>query len=225
MAKKRYQRPPIVEVRCEAVVTGGQWTDETPFHLRAHLLEQYPRQVSAPAKESRARLIVSRKDDSQTVQFFPHKVIVSQLRPYPGFRVLSSSVLDMVALHREVMGSARVERIGIRYVNRIALPNPHMDVSRYLKVESSRANGFRRRMILKPLNPGHKLVATAGSSHSSRAPFGVVLLDIHDYLDAGDCGDIPNLAACLEEVHQNVEDAFERLVTDEARQTFEEQRV
>ncbi len=223
MASRKYQRPPLIEVRCEVVVTGGQWTDDTSFHLRAHLLEQFPRQVSTPVGESKARLILARKDDSRTVQFFPDKVILSQLQPYPGFRAWSPMVSSMVDLHKEVLGSSRVEKLSLRYVNRIALPDRYADVSRYIRVESSRSNGFRRQMTLKPRNPGHKLIATAGS-RAGGGPSQVAMLDLLDFVDAGQCGDLPNLARCLEEAHENVEHAFERLVTDEARASFREER-
>lgn len=222
MASKKYERPPLIEVRCEAVVTGGQWDDDTPFHLRAHLLERFPRQVTTPAGETRARLILSRWDDTQTVQFFPDKVIFSQLQPYPGFQSWSPSVLEMIELHKEVMRSARVERLGVRYVNRIALPDRHADLSRYLKVDATQTNGFRRQLALEPFNSGHKLFATVGSSHASAGPSAVALLDILDLVDAGDCGDLQELSRRLSEAHQNVETAFEMLVTEEARHTFGE---
>ena len=75
---------------------------------------------------------------------------------------------------------------------------------------------------MKPHYQGHALTATAGATHAGGERRNVALLDIHDYVDAGDCGDLPDLERCLNEAHENVERAFERLVTEEAKRSFEE---
>ncbi len=223
MPGRKYARPPLLEARCEVVLTGGEWTDDTPFTLRTHLAESFPRWINTPVGETKARVVMSRHDDSQTVQVFPDKIVVSQLRPYPGFEVWRPLVLDMAELHKAVIGSRRAERIGVRYVNRIALPNRHVDVSRYVRVDSSLTNGFRRRVTLKPFHSGHELIATVGSPNSKRGKPSM-LLDLHDRIDAGDCGDLRDLGRCLDEAHENVDVAFESMVTPEARDEFEEIR-
>jgi uncharacterized protein (TIGR04255 family) len=215
----RYQRPPLIEARCEIHLAGGEWDDTTPERIHGALRDRFPRRVNTEPGETRARLILSRHDDVQTAQFFPDRLVVTQLRPYPGFQAWRPLVLELLELHQKLIGSTRMERVLLRYVNRLALPDPHADVTAYLNVESSHANGFRRRIELEPIHHSHRLVATAGSTHGGDAP-GAALLDICDAHDGA-----AEIERVLDEAHQNVEGAFERLVTDRARRSFGEMRA
>jgi uncharacterized protein (TIGR04255 family) len=51
-----------------------------------------------------------------------HAIAVSRLAPYPGWREFSRETRDIFEIARGIMGYSTLNRIGVRYINRLDIP-------------------------------------------------------------------------------------------------------
>ena len=162
------------------------------------------------------------------VQVGPGLVVLNQLRPYPHFEEWSPVFLEMVDHYRQIVGPASVARLGLRYINRIVIPEQPVWMEDYFRLypflppELGLEHGpFLMRVELRPRHRHHQLLVTFGSAQAERSGEMAYLLDSYDNLPNLNSSDFALVATWLEEAHDNVEHAFESAITDKTRQLFD----
>jgi uncharacterized protein (TIGR04255 family) len=81
-------------------------------------------------------------DQRQIVQFNRDGYAFSRLSPYQDWERFSSEALRLWAFHAELAQPIEIERVGVRFVNRIALPPQHFDFEDYMQAPPSPPHGL-----------------------------------------------------------------------------------
>jgi uncharacterized protein (TIGR04255 family) len=156
-------------------------------------------------------------------------VVVNQLRPYPRFEEWSPVVLDMTSIYRELAKPTGVTRIGIRYINRIEIPEVAFQMGKYFQLYAEIPNAlggshraFMIRVEIPPFHRDHQLVVTFGSAPREKDGTSAFLLDLYNIFVPKRGQDSGAVEKYLDEGHDNLERAFEAIITDATRQIFEE---
>jgi uncharacterized protein (TIGR04255 family) len=134
-AKKPYKRPPIteavVEFRLAAPISieqvekvKSQLTSEYPLPPQAvQKLAIHPGSLQQPSIELDGYRMVS--SDAANIAVIGRSAFsISRLAPYTGWEDFISKARLNWAAWRKVVGWHEVARIGVRYINRIDVPNP-----------------------------------------------------------------------------------------------------
>jgi uncharacterized protein (TIGR04255 family) len=243
---KRYQNPPVVEALFEVCFRGGQWDTTVPGLFYEKISDRFPKKsqvedvqfelrVSRDAPEPKILQRVERSqfvraNGSGMVQISPALLVVNQLRPYTHFENWRPLALEMLGLYRQLVKPEGIERLGVRYINRVVIPKPVVRMEDYFRVyphvpdDLGGAHGsFLLRFELPQSDPAHQMLVTFGSAPAEDPGGWAALLDLYDVLGlAEEPFDV--VEKRLEEAHANIALAFEASVTDRARELFEEVR-
>lgn len=156
-------------------------------------------------------------------------VIFSQLAPYPGWESYCAWIIDLIGRLHQVIGSRKLSRVGMRFVNRIDVPftGELAHTEEYVKIEPSRFD-FGGRHYTKFLvsfsrdveGTPYSFNVSCGSTEAVvPSSVGVVLdLDAYSLVErplstkfaASWLGDLRNLKNSI----------FEEAITDKARGMF-----
>lgn len=154
-------------------------------------------------------------------------MVVNQLRPYPQFEEWRPEVPRAVDVYRELAKPAGVDRLGLRYINRVVVAETQFPMERYFRIhpqvprELGASHGpFMLRLDLPASSGEHRLLITFGSAPSD-AGTTAFILDLYDMVGIGPKEGFASLERRIDEAHANVEKAFEGAIIDSARALFE----
>jgi uncharacterized protein (TIGR04255 family) len=174
---------------------------------------------------------LSSADATHVVLFGRQNISYSRLAPYSGWEEFIGRARQNWATWRRIAGWHEVARIGVRYINRIDVPNPDekaVPIDDYLVfrpvfpqfdgwqgVDSFAING-----AIAIANTPFKVILNAGSTPSPLVRTVSFLLDI----DISQEGNLPRnddgLWALIDEVRVHKNRIFEASVTDLSRKLF-----
>ena len=240
----RYRNPPVVEALCEIFFVGSVWDATIPGLFYDRIQRQFPKktqvgqvgfELKLGPEEIGTRVVqgqplsqFSRDDGSRMIQIARDLVVVNQLRPYPHFDDWKPSVIEMLSVYRELARPRWIERIGLRYINRVVIPHVRFEMETYFRVypfiptELATMHGpFLMRLELPPQHAEHRLILTFGNAPAEKPGTLALLLDLYDIATLGE-GKEEDIEPALNDAHGNVEHAFENTITDAARELFEE---
>ena len=247
MKKRKYRNPPIVEVVCEfRFAETPEWDPTVPGLIYAELRDLFPvrrplKQIDFAAQwqpsdtslqsqwrvEESIRLL--REDERAFAQLLPHQISLHHLTPYPhweGFQPLLAKTWQAYSI---VVPDAEIQRIGVRYINRIELPVADPILSDYftlyptvgpLLAESHTAFGLQ---LFFPFDNGRDAMHLRFvREESNNADDFVAILDF-DYYVTQSAADIPDPMGWVGAAHERIRQGFEGCITDRLRLQFEEE--
>jgi uncharacterized protein (TIGR04255 family) len=247
---RRYDHPPVTEALVEVFFAGSEWDATIPGVFYERIRDRFPKkrqldevgveiqlgpeQSGARVRSSDPRVQFLRDDDSRMVQLGRDLLVVNQLRPYPAFEEWRPVAVEMLSLYKELARPAAVNRIGVRYINRIVVPHTIFPIEEYFRLypevpeDLAPMHGpFLLRLEIPTRHDGHKLLVTMGSSMDSREAGSGILLDLYDIVEMPGLSVADAFAlfeARLDEAHEHIEHAFEMVITDASRALFAEVR-
>lgn len=243
--EREYAAPPVVEALCEAYFSGGKWDPTLPGLFFQRIRAEFPNralaqevgaapgghfgEADAGLGSGASRMQFHEKNGSRIVQFTKDLLVVNQLRPYPGFDAWRPVAVEMLSLYRELVRPEKLDRIGLRYINRVVIPKTSFHMSEFFGVYAivpqelgGEYASFLVRVEVPPIFPDHRLLITL-SSEPSRLPGAVeILLDLYDVVGESDRPLLDTFEATLRAAHQNVVLGFENAITPAARRLFKE---
>jgi uncharacterized protein (TIGR04255 family) len=129
-----YKRPPIVEAVIE-IRTEGDLPRETVDKVKRRLLPGYPFSTEAQivnveigganpklAQHFQGHRLTS-KDGTGVVTITQKSISTSRLAPYEGWENMVCTARENWLSWKKVVGYRKVSRIGIRFINRVDIPN------------------------------------------------------------------------------------------------------
>lgn len=245
MSDQKYPAPPIfdaiVELRllrplnavdlqrvCAAFTKGyenHEVTNEVQVEVR---IEQNSAQtkLSDPAPVHQ----FSNADQTNLARVDAKKLHWSRLAPYEGWLAFRSRIFTELARLPKKIGLPSLERIGVRYRNRIDVPSDDAKTFRYEDYLSVNLNlpkildmnrGYQ--WTVTKLFPEEDLAATVSSTiQPSPIPNSLgVLLDIDVFCDSNQPTNIETLSRKLEQMREKKNEIFEACITDKARKAFQ----
>jgi uncharacterized protein (TIGR04255 family) len=242
--RRQYDRPPIQEALCELKFEGATWAFGSPAALYERLQSEYPAepvQVMASAlrvsgdggpslqvEQQEPRTRFASADGQRLVVAGRDTISVHVLTAYPGWEAFRDAIERAIGVYREVAQPESVSRIGIRYINRIQIDQPTVDLEDYFvhppnspdELDLGIGSFFMRIDCTSPDEP-IRLVQTFGSADSSPSVVAFILdLDtIREWIESPLA--IAEALPAVDSLRDFERTAFESLITDKLRAVFD----
>jgi uncharacterized protein (TIGR04255 family) len=240
----KYNNPPIIEAVCEfRFGTDTKWDMTIPGIMYGEIQKEFPhveqrtlQDINLPedtsGKGTRINTITLARflseDKKRLIQVGPRILSINQLKPYgtwPEFKSLIEYALNTLS-QKVVLNS--VQRIGLRYVNRIEIPEKTVNIEDYFKFRpflGERLHGYPYTSFMVgcifPLYGDRdtcKVELTNGVPETSDAS--AFMLDIdYSLIKPQDIAANQSLE-WVESAHGKVEDFFEGCISDSLRDLF-----
>ena len=247
MSSKKYKSPPIVEALCGIRFDPGPSWDLTipgKLQLQKGIEEFYTgtRQqsvietsVHAPqgqkpnveVREALARVQLLSEDGTRLISVGPDILSVNTLKPYDSWEDFKPRIESVLKAYYTVAKPKGINRIGVRYINRISIKKADAKINEYFQ-----SNPFESAALPNTINTfmsrveyeyedGVKLILTHAKqpSDSSDSDF---LLDLDVIWDKGHINELKKAMDVIEDLHTREGDAFEAMITDQARALFDD---
>lgn len=242
--RRIYRKPPLVEAVGEFIFEPGQpWDWTVPGLIYACIKEQFPQKrqqnvvqltlpMEVPVVQPQisggiARMQFVRQDNTALVQVGPDLLAINQFRPYPHWEEFKALILEQLDVYQEVVSPRGIKRLGLRYVNKIEVPELRVEVTDYLRVGPQVPKempqefiGFAMRMDVR--DEPWVLILQLGTLTPERPNSVLFALDIDYVFQPPTAVPLEKAPDLLEQAHERVEVAFEECITDKARALFEE---
>lgn len=241
-----YSKPPLIEALCEFQFTESDWDLTIPGLVYDQIRKDFPgkRQVSTElgvelqTAEGQLnqrilgrveRIQFYREDESALVQVAPHLLVINHLLPYPHWGVFRDLILGTLSVYRSVAHPSALKRIGLRYINRIALSvqdSGHLERYFNFSPRVPAALSGPLDAILMRIEQSHfadngRLLVTLGTVNESGPAQIAYLLDLDFITQIDTPADLDMAENWIETAHAHIEQAFETCITDELRSSFE----
>ena len=237
----RYRRPPITEAVIEVRVE-GQVHRETIDKLQKRLMDNYPLcqeaqivdvEFSAASTKVQQQFQGYRligKDGADTILITPASIGTARLAPYEGWEKFIAKGRQNWEEWKRLVGHRKIIRVGVPYINRIDVSDPHgtgVRIADYLSFYPQMPEIGLQPMAnfalntVSPLGNGQfKLILNAGSVASPLVKHVSFVLD----LDLSGVADLPqkddNLWAFIDGMRNMKNQVFEGCITDRTRELF-----
>ncbi|MEY2420652.1 MAG: hypothetical protein QOI95_719 [Acidimicrobiaceae bacterium] len=256
LRRRHYRNPPVVEAIARFQWSEPvAWSFTTPGLLFEHLRAEYPDEPKAQALvqagmfspeegglpapagvsagfELRAgpqRIMFGRDDGTRLVAVSPTDLSVHGLQPYEGWESLRARLVQALDNAAPVIGrESAVSTVGLRYINRVEIPEPTLEFTDYLTIALGyppgyppQITGFLDRVEMQYPDENVKLAFTWASTE---APEGSVafILDLDLYAQSGAPVGLEHAFAMLDDLKLKEGHAFEGLLLDRLREQFGE---
>lgn len=243
---RKYPKPPISEASIEIRVTTGPEIDEAFLkNLYSEIRNDYSRQVvvsdfeaqfSKASGESEATASATQKfagfasiseTKHQIVVAAPERFAFTRQAPYGSWEDFSSEARELWHVYRSKTAPLNITRVGTRYINRINIPYPSIDIGSYFRTfpEISSAMPQHLDRYFMQLQMPQQDIACTVLLNQALLPTvaeGVVsmLLDI-DVFEESESFTPEQAWNRLEEFRHKKNQIFESCITDRTRELFE----
>lgn len=250
MDRVKYRKPPIEEAVCDLqFAPGTEWDPTMPGRIYEKLKGTYDEkpqqqlieaQIQGAVAEGSPAVSVQQRFGKSRVQLLAAKgtrivgvgadqLSVHMLRPYTEWEDFRPRIWQAIDAYRQVADPEGVTRIGLRYINRIALEGPTPDLSHYFTipprfpdvVPATKMLAFFNRKEVEYLDRPIRAVVTFADVEAPATDQSAYLLDI-DLIWMAHESPIPmdGLPEVLEEIKVRHRQVFESLITDASRSLF-----
>lgn len=234
-----YKNPPIIEALCAfQFEEDPNWTISIPGKLHDKISDKYPgtpretRSVKRVIKEDgidifpeKIRLIIPNDDDTSLVAIEKNELSISVLNPYEGWSEFKPRIDYALEAYCGVTKVTNINRIGLRYINKIVIPNQSVDYSEYFQCGPPRVPGLpseikgfvdRAEYIaeddIRIILHFAKIPDTEGGSG--------YLLDLDVIKMFSEPQDMSSAIQFVDKLHEIEGNAFEALIREKARALF-----
>jgi len=244
---RKYKNPPVIEVLFEINFSETQSNLTLFGDFYQKIKNDYPQQeqlrnvgfemnftpgvVQAKQINQGNMMRFSKDDNSQLVQISQNLLTVNKLKPYLGYESFKENVQNVLHSYLELAKPKYSERIGMRYIDRIQVPEDNFELDKYFNFSLNFANegfstinGISFRVQLTPKHKTHQLFITLNSVVSSEEGKSEFILDTYDTLMLQKETSEDYILSVLDEAHENIQYIFEAVITDSARNLFEEEK-
>ncbi len=233
-----YRAPPIVEAVIEL-----RFSDPVSFETiekkRDKFARHYPlvennfditAQISASQHSIRQEpsgFRLRSKDELEVLSLEKTKLLFAQLAPYPGWQTFESRMQRDFDIFIENIGWRNFSRLGIRFINRLDIPESRVDVSDYLKIfptmphfDGSVAAKFALESTINLEDRRYFATLRTGSIESPVPRMISFVLDIDLFRSVELPTRKDHLIGVLTEMREIKNNVFEASITDKARKLF-----
>lgn len=247
-SRRRYRNPPIIEAVCEFFFAPGlDWDPTLPGKLHSRLSNDYP---GTPRHQKSVELGVQfregsphnfqvgegprkvqlvTEDEKRIVGVGPNTLSVHMLRPYQDphdsdnvgwdeFRPRISRALDA---YWEVIQPQGVTRIGIKYINKLAVSGEVATAKEYLRCALPEVDGLPTHLlnlmsqVEYAYQDGVRLILSQGRVENG------FILDIDVIWESQDALARKDTDSRIDDLRTRERQVFEAVITDKARKLFD----
>lgn len=241
-----YKKPPVIEAVCEFRFEGSQpWDWTIPGLIYDRIKSEFPKKrqqnvlevamqpgegkISQEVKAGIAKMQFLREDEAALVQIGPDLLAVNHLRPYPSWPIFKALILKQLQIYRDVGNDRSLKRIGLRYINRIDMPEGDFTIEDYFSALPNLPDtvpnvfaSFMLRMEIPYEDIKARLSFVFGTP-PIKAENPSFMLDLDMFVLSEDTPSLDEVSTWIEAAHERGEKAFEGTFTDKTRkEIFEE---
>lgn len=245
-----YRNPPVVEALCEVYFASSKWEDSIPNLFYEEIKDRFPNQeeqllhrvdltvdvpnetISSGMQVGPSRKLFSTAERDQLIQITENLFVFNQLTPYLSFHSWESIFHDAFDTFAKLVSPHTVDRIGVRYLNHVRIPESRFQMSDYFTIfpiiplGSGNVHGdFLINCVIPQSDEGHfltysfsKIVPEPPDEVSQ-----VFLLDLYDQASLGRKLSESEFKSHVRVAHGNVVQAFEGSITDRLRNLFDKE--
>lgn len=183
--------------------------------------------ASASARQEQHGFRFKSDDGKDIWQARKNGFAFSRLAPYQDWRVFRDEARRLWDIYRGRVKPDRLIRLAVRYINRIDIPQPGVDLKQFFRTSPEvspelpqQLSGFFMQLrIAQDDLPGHLLLNQTIVPPPNPSTVSVVL-DIDLFGDQGIPEDEPKVWDYFERLHERKNEVFEACITDQARELF-----
>lgn len=248
MPERKYKKPPVIEALCEIYFADSTWDDTIPGLFYEQVKVDFPikrqrkiqqAEFALGPDEAKAGLrqlppwmqFVS-DEKHRMLQIAQNLLVVNQLPPYPHFEEWELEVVRALGIYKELALPKKVERLGLRYMNRVAIPGERIRMEEYFTIYPNLPSSlgdthgpFMVGVEIPQPAQDHTLLirfSTAPAPVPSTEPaMQTFMLDFYDVLRVNRIMDEIDFEKEIRQAHRNIVMAFEGSITDLLRELFE----
>ncbi len=240
----KYPNCPIVEAVCEFQLTPDtDWDPTVAGLVYERVKSEFPNKDRRPIHRVQsaqdpgkvrpdmlfAELAVFLTTDKKMLMHIgPHLFSLNALKPYPGWETFSARLESAFRTLTRVVNVKELQRIGLRYINRIELPGPSAQLDQFFEFMPLLRGSLPQDMVafnvrsVFPFNGSRDLckleLTNAAPEKSDNAAF---ILDLDYYLNRARAVSAEAAMEWVNEAHERVSELFEGAITDRLRKIFQ----
>ena len=242
---KKYQNPPIIEAVCEFRFSlDTKWDLAIPgllyekvkadFPVREQrLFQEVEIKQSAQGVEQimhpRERIVFLDNENRVLIQVGERLLAINCLKSYPTWTKFVSLIRYSFKAINEVVKLKQVQRIGLRYINRIEIADLNVKLDNYFDFRPSLGDRLPKNIgnfMIGCVIPFKDMTAECDLKLMRGVPQKngnmAFILDIDYYLKQSKDAFIDDICDWIEKAHAQVENIFEGCITDRLRIIFKE---
>jgi uncharacterized protein (TIGR04255 family) len=243
--RRRYSDPPLLEAVAEfRFEPGSPWDQTVPGLVYERVRETFPEKQQVVVVDASLtpgegvvveqrvahieRLQLRRADQAALLQVSPHYLSVSRLPPYEAWEEYLPLIDQGLRAYREVAEPAGIQRIGLRYINRLRIPGNKIELAEYFDFfphigdDLPTTHGSFICGVHFPFEDGRDLARVQLADQPSDNGESIFLLDIDYFLNEAGRVDFEEALGWLERAHEHLEEVFEGCLRPALRDTFGE---
>ena len=240
MVHPSYPNPTIAEALCEVhfeLREGAEWKPSLPGEFFKRIQDDYPemepiqelgvRLEAGPSGLAqqflppRSRFRYKHKDEPVLIQLAEKTVTLNILPRYPGWEVMVDRMADIWRRTSEVLAPARVNRIGLRYINRVPRhsvdqkPSEWFKTTDYIAPAALRSAAGLLSRVEARLDAENRVIVTLGDQGATPSePSGAFILDIDRIVEKHLSVEVKEITAEAARLHEDVWDIFASAKTE-----------
>lgn len=186
-------------------------------------------QPHARVKGGIARMQFLREDETALVQVGPDMLSVNHLKPYPNWAQFKTLIFGTLAIYRQTINPESIKRIGLRYINKIEIPQPRVQIEDYILAIPSVPQpvpqtfaSFILRVEIPFEQTNGMLILQTGTVPPEQQGNTAFLLDLDFITLQPQTITLESVTDWVEQAHEKVEETFEACITEKARAIFKE---
>ena len=251
--RHRYKNPPIEEALCEFRFQPGQdWNLTIPGRLQSVIGDEYPGkprerrfvEVGVRAEGGMpsdlsvggglVRVQLTTADGTRMVGVGPDVLSIHMLRPYQdrersdggGWEEFQPRIVEALGAYWPISEPQGVIRVGVRYINKIVVPQARVKVEDYLTCALPEVEGLPSNLAEFMSRVDYRYdddMRIVLSQSTIEAPQGHVgfLLDLDAIWERPDPVGINEASEIAADLRDRERDAFEAVITERARELFD----
>ena len=242
----RYKNPPIQEAICEFHFgEGTSWDSTHPGLIYSEVREDFPEKRTATAhgigievkartarvrSEERTRFV--RKDEAALLQVGPQFLAANRLAPYESWEEFREVIRSGYSAYRAVVEPSEIERMSLRYVNRIEIEEKELDLSEYFTLGIRTGEDHPDRFFsfiagfASEFEEGRDVLRIQmTSTDTDREDTTGLLLDLQYSLRVPHAVELEEVFEWLAKAHEEIERGFEASIRSPLRTQFGEIEV
>lgn len=239
---KRYKNSPIIEALCEIQFEpSAGWDLTVPGLIYEEIkdtfskrLQLQPPQISLndiDTMEITGQIVplmrFQRTDDLALIQIGPNLLTVNYLKPYSSWEEFFPLIERGLTTYRKVVNPNGIQRITLRYINRIEIPTPiilekYFEFRPFIAKKLQTINAFIAGIQI-PYQDNRDILNIQLSSMPDVSPDkAAILLDLSYLLVNPGAITWDVVSEWIQVAHESIEEMFEASITEDLRLIFEE---
>ncbi|GIX47870.1 MAG: TIGR04255 family protein [Candidatus Tectimicrobiota bacterium] len=244
MGRKYYRNPPIIEAVCDFRPTQDtQWDLTVPGLFYERVKDAFPHREQRVVQEfeltqgmqvlqqqirSSERVLMFSEDRKTLIQLGPRLVVINILKPYNTWEGFKKYIEKAWSSLQEVVEVRGLERIGLRYINRIEFTTQDVNLKEYFEFYPFIGKRLPQELAFFiagaefPYDGGRDRCRVQLSQGIGDEGKKAIILDLDYFLARSRGVEVSAALNWVEEAHTRVEEIFEGCITDKLRAMFEE---